>query len=169
MAKGTSKKEDYARGIMESYVREWKIFIDTCSLLHFAADKFWMNMIPLLRQYQAKVIIPLRCIEELEKHSRNAGKPELAKKSNNTLKILQQLIKADFVEIRGEKTDNFVDNVFQVVFTKFRMTHKLLLITQDNDLAKDILALNGNKSVKANPVNVKRVNQYGFLSWFFLG
>lgn len=166
MANGTSKKEDYARSIMESYVREWKIFIDTCSLLHFASDKFWMNVIPLLRQYQAKIIIPLRCIEELEKHSKNAGKPDLAKKSTDTLKILQQLIKADFVEIRGEKTDNFVDNVFQVVFTKFRMTHKLLLITQDNDLAKDILALNGNKSVKANQVNVKRVNQYGFLSGF---
>ncbi|PSJ32189.1 hypothetical protein UF10_01805 [Peptostreptococcus russellii] len=53
-----------------------------------------------------------------------------------------------------------------MVFTKFRMTHKLLLITQDNDLAKDIIALNSNKSVRANPVHVKRINQYGFLSNF---
>ena len=38
-------------------------------------------------------------------------------------------------------------------------------ITPESTL-KDILALNGNKSVKANQVNVKRVNQYGFLSGF---
>ena len=166
MTNDTSRKEEYARNILKSYVDEWKIFIDTCSLLHFASDKFWMNMIPILRQKQAKIIVPLRSIEELEKHSKNIKKQELATNAKNTLKILQQLLSAGFIEIRGEKTDNFADNVFQVVFTKFRINHKLLLITQDNDLAKDILALNDNKTVRANPVNVKRINQYGFLSGF---
>lgn len=166
MVNDTLSKEEHAKSVLETYVREWKIFIDTCSLLHFAADKFWMNIIPLLRQYQAKVIIPLRSIEELEKHSKNTKKTDLAINAKNTLKIIQQLITAGFVEIRGEKTDNFADNVFQVVFTKFRMTHKLLLITQDNDLAKDIILLNENRSVKAKLVNVKRINQYGFLSGF---
>lgn len=159
-------KETYAKNVLESYVKDWKIFMDTCSILHFATDKFWMNIIPLLQQYQKKVIIPLRSIEELQKHAANTGKPELAENSKNCIKILHQLINAGFVEIRGEQSDNFADNVFQVVFTKFRMTHKLLLITQDNDLAKDITALNNNKSVRANPVHVKRINQYGFLSNF---
>src|SRR5699024_5081019 len=90
----------------------------------------------------------------------------LANNSKNSLKIIQQLISAGFIEVRGEKSDNFVDNVFQVVFTKFRMTHKLLLITQDNDLAMDIISLNRNRSAKANDVNVRRINQYGFLSNF---
>ncbi|MEG0900216.1 MAG: hypothetical protein RSF40_10975 [Oscillospiraceae bacterium] len=159
-------KETYAKNALEGYVKDWKIFMDTCSILHFAADKFWMNIIPLLRQYQNKVIVPLRSIEELQKHEANIGKPELAENAKNCLKVLHQLINAGFVEIRGEQGDNFADNVFQVVFTKFRMTHKLLLITQDNDLAKDITALNSNKSVRANPVHVKRLNQYGFLSNF---
>lgn len=159
-------KENYAKNALKSYVKDWKIFMDTCSILHFAADKFWINIIPLLRQYQNKIIVPLRSIEELQKHEANTGKPELANNAKNCLKILHQLITAGFVEIRGEQGDNFADNVFQVVFTKFRMTHKLLLITQDNDLAKDITALNGNKSVRANPVHVKRINQYGFLSNF---
>lgn len=159
-------KETYAKNALDSYAKDWKIFMDTCSILHFAADKFWMNIIPLLRQYQSKVIIPLRSIEELQKHEANTGKPELAENAKKWLKILNQLINAGFVEIRGEQGDNFADNVFQVVFTKFRMTHKLLLITQDNDLAKDIIALNSNKSVRANPVHVKRINQYGFLSNF---
>lgn len=166
MAENMGNCENNARKMLESDTKECKIFMDTCSLLHFAVDKFWVNIIPLLRQYHTKIIIPLRAIEELEKHSKNVDKKDLATKSMNTLKTLQGLINEDFIEIRGEKTDNFVDNVFQVVFTKFRMTNRLLLITQDKNLAKDISALNGNKSVKANPVKVKRINQYGFLSGF---
>lgn len=161
-----NEKEAYAKNALEGYVRDWKIFIDTCSILHSASDKFWMNIIPFLQQYQNKVIIQLRVIEELQKHTTNSMKPDLAEKSKNSLKRIQQLISAGFVEVRGEKSDNFADNVFQVVFTKFRMTHKLLLITHDNNLAKDIIALNENQSVRANPVHVKRINQYGFLSNF---
>lgn len=163
---GSNDKEVKARNMMENYVKEWKIFIDTCSILHFAADKFWQNIVPLLQQYRNKIIIPLRVIEELQKHAANLQKPDLANNSKNSLKIIQQLISAGFIEVRGEKSDNFVDNVFQVVFTKFRMTHKLLLITQDNDLAMDIISLNRNRSAKANDVNVRRINQYGFLSNF---
>ena len=159
-------KEIYAQNVLNSYAKNWKIFIDTCSILHFAADKFWMNIIPYIQKYQNKIIIPSRSIEELQKHEANTRNPELAENAKNCLMVLDKLMKADFVEIRGEPSDNFADNVFQVVFTKFRMTHKLLLITQDNDLAKDIIALNSNKSVKANPVHVKRINQYGFLSNF---
>ena len=161
-----NSRETYAKSVLEDYAKNWKIFMDTCSILHFAADKFWLNIIPLLRQYQNKIIIPLRSIEELQKHESNTRDSELAKNAKNCLRLMKKLINAGFVEIRGEQGDNFADNVFQVVFTKFRMTHKLLLITQDNDLAKDIIALNSNKSVKANPVQVKRINQYGFFSNF---
>lgn len=159
-------QEEYARDSMEAYVREYKIFIDTCSLLHSSAEKFWMNIIPMLDMYKCKIIIPLRSIDELEKHSKKTDNPELSKAANDCKKILNQLLGAGYVEIRGEETDNFADNVFQVVFTKFRMTHKLLLITQDNNLAKDILHLNDSKSVKANDVHVKRINRYGYLSDF---
>lgn len=159
-------KEAYAKNVLDDYAKDWKIFMDTCSILHFAVGKFWMNIIPFLRQYQNKVIIPLRSIEELQKHEANTGNSELAENAKHCLNLLRKLINAGFVEIRGEQGDNFADNVFQVVFTKFRMTHKLLLITQDNNLAKDILLLNSNKSVRANPVHVKRINQYGFLSNF---
>jgi len=161
------EKQEQARKIMEDYCREWKIFIDTCSLLHFASDDFWMNIIPLLHTHNNKVIIPLRSIEEIEKHSKNEKDEELAKKAQSCIKQINQLVDAGYVDVRGEKTDNFADNVFQVVFTKFRMNYKLLLITQDNDLAKDILALNNNRSVKANEVKVNRINKYGFLSEFY--
>lgn len=164
---GGKSREEYALDAMENYVKEYKIFIDTCSLLHFSVNKFWMNIIPLLNKYRSKIIILLRSIDELEKHSKNKDKIELAKEANDCKKTLNRLMSAGYIEVRGEENDNFADNVFQVVFTKFRMTHKLLLITQDNNLAKDILNLNQSKSVKANYVHVKRINQHGYLSDFF--
>lgn len=162
----TRNREEYARSALENYVQDFKIFIDTCSLLHSAADKFWLNIIPLLHIYNTKIIVTLSSLEELEKHSKNVDKSELAKAANNCITIVNQLINAGYIEVRGESTDDFADNVFQVVFTKFRMTHNLLLVTQDNNLAQDILNLNNNRSVKANPVRVKRINQYGYLSDF---
>lgn len=159
-------KQDVAKRFMEGYCKDYKIFIDTCSLLHISSDKFWMNIIPLLHQYQNKIFVPYKCWEEIEKHSKNKDNVELSSKAQNCLKQLKQLMEAGYIEIRGEKSDNFADNVFQVVFTKFRVNYKLLLITQDNNLAKDILALNDNKSVKANPVKVNRINKFGFLSKF---
>lgn len=115
---------------IECYTEDWKIFIDTCSLLHSSADKFWLNIIPLLHQNQNKVIVLLRCFEELENLSNSNEKEDLAFNAKNCLKIVKQLISAGIVDLGEKYTDNFADNVFQVVFTKFRMTHELLLITQ---------------------------------------
>lgn len=168
MASNFSAEEKESRGksFLEHYVKDRKIFIDTCSLLSKGADRFWEHVIPLLHQYHNKIIIPLRVVEELQKHQKSTAKPQLAEDANHSLRQLQQLLQAGYVEIRGEASDNFADNVFQTVFTKFRMQYKLLLITQDNDLAKDILNLNKQKSVRANPVQVLRINPYGYLNVF---
>lgn len=158
------KKENNSKNVLEEYVKEWKIFIDTCSILHPAINKFWKNIIPLLEFYKNKIIIPFRVIEELKKHEMNISNSILAKNSKEALITIKYLAENNLIEIRGEDSDNFTDNVFQVVFTKYRMNYKLLLITQDNDLSKDIDSLNNIKSVKANDVSVKRLNHYGFLS-----
>lgn len=161
-----NEKENYGKNLLENYVKDWKIFIDTCSILHISANKFWSNIIPYLYQYKNKIIIPYKCIEELQNHSKKTSNPTLARKSKDSLIVIKKLNDGNFIDIRGEQNDNFADNVFQVVFTKFRMQYKLLLITQDNNLAKDILSLNNNKSVQANIIHVKKINNYGFLSKF---
>ena len=108
------KKDEYARNVLENYAKNYKIFLDTCSILEPAIDKFWMDIIPFLHRYQNKIIIPLRTIEELQKHERNIENINLANKAKNSLKVLQQLLTAGYVEIRGEKSDNFADNVFHL-------------------------------------------------------
>ena len=162
------EKQERAKEVLEAYCQSYKIFIDTCSLLHDSSDDFWMNVIPMLHKYNNKIIIPLRCAEEVKKHSGNITDIALANKAKSCLKIINQLVAANHVEIRGEETDTFADNVFYYVFAKFRLSHRLLLITQDNKLARDILSLNNTESVRNfSPVNVRRINKYGFLSEFF--
>lgn len=163
---GKPSQADRTLSSLEYCFANYKVFIDTCSLLHFASDIFWSNAAPLIQKTGNKAIIPLRAIEEIKKHSANLSNSDLAKKASAVLGDINELIKAQLVEVRGEKSDNFADNVFHVVFTKFRMSHKLLLITQDGDLAADILNLNNIKSAKANIVYVKRLNKFGHLSNF---
>ena len=160
----TDEKKVHAQSIMESYVKDWKIFIDTCSVLHPSAQQFWINIIPYLRTYQNKIFFPLRCVEELQKHAERNDNPDLSERAKSALKTVEQLIRAGFIEVRGESSDNFADNVFHVVFSKFRVQHKMLLITQDKKLAADILKFNDSGSVYGKPINVRQINQYGFLS-----
>ena len=156
-------QDQRAYEIMEQYIKENKVFIDTCSLLFEHADAFWGHFVPVLQRNNQKVIIPYRCIEEVEKlsYDNDSCKAQRALQAKQTLVTLQ---KANLLDIRGEKSDNFADNVFLVQFTKFRMSHKLLLITQDRALGKEILALNNSKAVRGNKVSVLRINKYGFLS-----
>ena len=82
--------------------------------------------------------------------------------------ILPKLKNDGFIEIKGEKNEPFADAVFHYVFDKFRTIHKLLLITQDNKLAKDILNKNESESVKGHKIFVQRINpKNGFLMKFY--
>lgn len=157
------EQEQKAYEFMEKVIKDNKVFIDTCSLLYEHSSEFWVHIFPILQKYNKKIIIPYRCIEEVDKlsQSQDGDKVKSAIEAN---KSLVQLQKANLLDIRGEKNDNFADNVFLVQFTKFRMSYKLLLITQDRNLGKEILALNKSKAVRGNKVSVLRINKYGFLS-----
>ncbi len=151
---------------IDSYVQNYKIFIDTCSLLHPGIDNFWQMVVPVLEKYGEKIYIPLACKDELEKHAANKNNPTLAKDAKKALFNIKTLLDAKLIDIRQDKNNHFADNVFLSVFTKFRIQYKLLLITQDSDLANDMLGLNKNKSVKANPVEVKHLDDKGILNSF---
>ncbi len=158
-----NEMEQRAKDAIKYYVENYKIFIDTCSLMEMQADNFYNNIYPYLKKSSSKIIVPSRVIDELSKHVKSKNQDK-HKKAVKGLSILEKLKSNDLLDIRGESTDNFADNVFLVVFTKFRMQYKLLLITQDNILAKEVLNLNNSKAVKANNILVKRINKHGYLS-----
>ena len=144
---------------LEQYVKERKIFIDTCSILHPKIEDFWEVITPLLKKHKKKVFVASAIYRELEKHANNKSDAHLSRNARRCLAMINRLLEDDVIEIRGEKDEVFADNVFLYVFTKFRLTYKLLLITQDRALARDIDSLNLQESVKnGKSIYVKRLN-----------
>ena len=166
MDDAVSQKELNAQKYMEHCVKEFKIFIDTCSIID-AKSSFWEHIKPYLKKYKQKIIVPYRCYEELIKKAHYIQNQNLSVTAKDRLSLLEYLGNNEYIEIRGEKSDNFADNVFLSVFTKFRLQYNLLLITQDNGLAQDILNLNNTASQKtAHIINVRRINEYNYLGKF---
>lgn len=155
-------ENDNYQSILEEYVKKCKIFIDTCSLVNDNINKFWVDIIPLLLRYNNKIIIPSKVIMELQKHAIK-GDISLSKRANQALSSIKRLMDSNLIDIRGEKTDNFADNVFLTVFTKYRLKYELLLITQDKNLMKDIDNLNKLKSNKGKRISIKKLVKNGKL------
>lgn len=56
--------EDKSSTFLESSIKNFKIFIDTCSLLSEQADMFWSHSVPLLQREGKSIVVPLRVYEE---------------------------------------------------------------------------------------------------------
>lgn len=165
--------EDRSAAFLETSVKQFKIFIDTCSLLSEQADTFWSHVVPILQREGKSVVVPFRVYEEVKKFAENPAlcaqkeDPNLNQRAKAALNNIAKLQRAGVVAVFGEKHDNFADNVFQTVFTQFRLKYNLMLITQDHDLASDIIAIGKSKAVNTtNRIFVERINKYGYLSTF---
>lgn len=160
------------RTYLEKLVKEHdRIFIDTCALLVNQAERsnntiqaFWHNITPLLKQYRKKIIVPLRVVDELVKHANTSSDSNLRHHAKDALKIVRSLYESYIVDIFGDKNDNtHADNVFDVIFTKFRIYYTMLLITRDYNLARDIFALNDKKATFGKKIEVCIISDDGFL------
>lgn len=147
---------------LEPLVVQHKIFIDTCSLVEKQSISFLKILEPLLRKYNNKIIIPIRVIEELKKIQREQ-QGEVVALSKAVYEHLAKMQQNGVLDLRGEETDNFADNVFHVVFSKFRIQHKLMLITQDGPLAREILRMNTSESVRGKVIVVQKIDHEGKL------
>lgn len=168
-----SEQEERSSAFLETSVKNFKIFIDTCSLLSEQADLFWFHILPVLERKKKYIIVPYRVYEEVRKFADDTdlcarkNNPALNQRAKVAVRKIEELHGKGLVHIQGEKQDNFADNVFQTVFTKFRMKYNLMLITQDHNLATDIIAIGQSRSVSTNNrIMVERINQYGYLSMF---
>lgn len=155
---------------LEEAVKDYRIFIDTCSLLNEGSDKFFMNIVPILYRHNKHIVIAKRVAQELIKYSqhpelgRAQGKPQLHKRATEVLKRLSELKKNGLVQIFGDDSDNFADNVFQTVFTQKRLEYNLMLITQDRDLSQDILNLSQSRAVRTSKkIKVMRLSKNGIM------
>lgn len=161
------QKASYARRFIETCVIRYKIFIDTCSLLDPCASVFWDNITPFLMQYGKYIIIPERCIEEVDKQIKNKTNADLADRAAKMHTRLYDLAMQHLVVVHGEKTDGFADSVFLSVGAKFRTMYDMMLITQDRTLAREFVAIGASQAVRTTrSIISRRINRHGFLSPF---
>ncbi len=169
-----AEMEQRSKKFLIDIVKNYKIFIDTCSLLSEYADSFWEHIVPVLNNEKANIIVPLRVYEEVEKYANdvelckrkatdNPGLNQVAKRAKEKIIKLQS---EGLVRVLGDENDNFADNVFLTVFTQYRMKYNLILITQDKNLAVDILRISDSKAVTVSTKTlVRRINKHGYLSF----
>lgn len=123
---------------MEKYVKDYGILIDTCSLLNSQSDLFWENIIPFLRRYGKKVIVPVWCIDEMRKIYYSRKNEPFSQSAGDCLKKLRELHDDGFIEVTGDLEIKPSDISFMSLFEKLCVKYNLLLITQDIMLAENI-------------------------------
>lgn len=125
--------------------------------------QYYFNVRKHLINNKNKIVIPLRVLDELKKHSLVKENIFAVSGALNFIKLLKD---DDLLQVVGsEEDENFVDNLLLKEITGLVMKKKILLITQDRKLGRDVINLNNRESVRnTNPVNVKRLNAHGYLS-----
>lgn len=138
--------------------------IDTCTLLEDpGGELFLKNELEGLLSSGEKVIVPLAVVRELERIAGKKG-TELAERAGKMLMAVITLREAGFIGIYGDKDDGtFADNVFQKVITILGMRYQITVITQENDLAQDILAMGHMASVRRKKITVRKITPQGKL------
>lgn len=154
----------YSQTDVEFYIEnKWIMMVDTCTLMAEGAPAFFEKCAEPMVEAGQKVTVPMRCVEEVNKHVRSNA-PECAAAARRAVAVLRTLENKKLLVTRREPSDNFADNVFLTQFTKFRMKYPMLLITQDQRLSIDIDELNDSVSVsRAYPIHVRRVAPDGVL------
>lgn len=154
---------------LKHYLRDYKIFIDTCSIMHDSADAFFYRSAQQCKQFNQMLYVPKAVILELEKFAGDHSDYWRQKKAHNGIRVLANMQEAGCLGIREEEDDGiFADHAFEKIFTHFRLQYNLILITQDKDLALEIYNLNKSKAVVGKKIIVMRLDRYGNLSnWIF--
>ena len=76
VAENKAQIEANALSALKKYVKNYKIFIDTCSLLYEHSDEFMQRLVPILKSNGAKLYVAVKVVAELQKHSKNKENAE---------------------------------------------------------------------------------------------
>lgn len=125
-----------------------RVFVDTCSLMEEASGTFMEeHLVPMVVQTSVPMVIPNAVVSELNRLA-TSNKASTAKAARNAKRVVQAMLDKNVARVVGEPGDSFPDNLFQAVFTRYRLKYRLILISQDRKLVRDILELNNGASVE---------------------
>lgn len=161
-----TRREAIAVKNMEKLINENYVFIDLSCLLVPAAEKAFRIMAPMLVRTSKKINVPQSVLTELRAAAQDRSDEERCKLAIRHYNALGELHRKGLLVIRGTQNPsggNCVQDLFTIC-SHFRMQASLLVITQDEKLASDLMALNSQRSANGKHITVKKINKYGYLS-----
>ncbi len=169
---------DTQLNFLRDCVSDYKIFMDTSSLLQESTDKFFQNIVPILEREGKSITVPLSVCLELKKLAQDpdycrrkySNNPNLNALAIRAFKTVETMRNSQRVKVLGDPDDgDGADNVFIRVFTGRRLEYDMLLITQDRGLASEIMRLGkDNQAVRGvKKIRVQQIGKNGFLQPLF--
>ena len=146
--------------------REKILLIDTSSLLETSAESVLKKLVPKLLREGRQMIVPYIVMEELNKKAIKSDRLALSRRARDMMKIIFKYKESGAVAIYGDANDmkiGFADGVFQKLAAMFAKDYDISLITQDNDLARELMEMAGMRSVRHRKINVYRIDSGGNL------
>ena len=163
--KTDEQKREAAMRTLEQYVRDRCIFVDLSSILEPAGEAALRNIQPLLVKYGKRLFIPQSVMTALKRLAEDPSDPERAMMCRKRYEVIVYLLKNNQAQIRRfDDPDSTPAQDLLKACSHFRMRYALLVLTQDERLAADLLSLNSQRSAIGSSVLVKQINKHGFLS-----
>lgn len=131
--------------------RTHKIFIDTCSIMEpFGRQLIGTDLAGALYGAGTKAIVPYSVARELNQLTERK-EARVVTSAAKAISLINGMREAGLLEIRGDSNDPFGDASILALFTRYRTQHPLAIVTQDRDLAMDLLdSLLSTRSVQSN-------------------
>lgn len=149
---------------IDGWARNYTILVDTCSVMQRSFRAVVDSFSASLKNYQKKLIVPKCVITELKKFvDENTDRGEQARLA---LSLIYRYREEDLIDIRTGITQGFRPDEYFLSYAPNRVHERIMYITQDFLLAKDILAFNDSGSCLGHYIKVKRIDNDGELKNF---
>ena len=144
------------------------ILLDTSTLMLSHWSIAWQGSVSrLMKLTQTEVLVPINVVHELQKHERSSDISK-ANKAKTALIWLQRKIDENIVSIVADHGDEalYADHILVSAICRICVKHSLIIIVQDEALARDLLFVEHMQSFRKRSLSICRVNKYGQLdSW----
>lgn len=158
--------KERAENFLKLYARNYTIFMDSSSWMDAHAQLFLSCMKPWLRQYGRKMISAMVDQKQMDVLANDHPFLEQAARARAASLLMDQVRKEGLLTLGWDKQDKDGKSLLLSKMRSKRMEEPVLLVTQDQELAKAAMAMNEDQSVHCHEVQVLRINQFGYLSPF---
>jgi serine/threonine protein kinase len=109
-------------------------------------DTLENGLFEYLHSRECPFVVPYPVKHEIGRLAKSTKDAELSQRAKEALNIVEKRQKDGHIRVMGSGDENFADQTFLEVFTKFRTKYDLVLFTNDKNLCRDLLRLNRTES-----------------------